>query len=73
MTHHTQPITLTLNGQEMTLSQPMSLQQALDQWGYQEMTFAVACNGDFVPRGTYSLKILKPQDDIEIVAPIQGG
>lgn len=73
MTDLSQRITLTLNGQKMTLSHPMSLQQALNLWGYQEMSFAVACNGDFVPRGSYLHMMIKPQDDIEIVAPIQGG
>lgn len=35
--------------------------------------FAVAINGDFVPRSTYSHVELKQGDVIDIVSPMQGG
>ena len=35
--------------------------------------FAVALNGEFVPRGDYQRQTVKEGDQIDIVAPIFGG
>lgn len=35
--------------------------------------FAVACNGEFVPRGSYAERSLQPGDVIDIVHPMAGG
>lgn len=64
---------LTINGQEHTFEAPLKLYDVLEQQGYVEMMIAVARNGTFVPKGTYSETDLIDGDEIEIVAPMQGG
>lgn len=38
-----------------------------------QSVFAVAINGEFVPRASYSKVRLKEGDTIDIVSPMQGG
>jgi sulfur carrier protein len=35
--------------------------------------YALALNGEFVPKSLYSATILKPKDKMEILSPFQGG
>lgn len=64
---------VTINGKAKTFAAPLDIQAALEQEGYRDMKVAVARNGDFVPRGNYAATVLQDGDDIEIVAPMQGG
>lgn len=66
-------INIFINGKITTLSQSMTLAQALAEKGFVQNGFAVACNGDFVSRSQYETWQLQSQDVIEIVAPMQGG
>lgn len=66
-------ITIMLNGQRETLSKPLSLESFIDQQGYRDMKVAVARNGMFVARNDYKTTHLNDGDDVEIVAPMQGG
>ena len=63
---------ILINGQSVTVSDDTSLTQALNQFGARP-PFAVAVNGDFVPRGQCDAKILNDGDSIELLSPIQGG
>ena len=66
-----QPI--TLNGEARALPHEQSLAEFLSAAGYNEGYFAVAINGDFVPRGLYSETQLKGGEALEILSPRQGG
>ena len=66
-------IVLSVNGEPKELPQPLTVAQALQQWGYSGDNIAVAVNGEFVPRSTYAEHALQAQDSVDIVAPIQGG
>jgi len=50
-----------------------TIQNLLDELGYEQQQFAIALNEDFVPRSHYATTHLTENDRIEIVAPMQGG
>ena len=58
---------LTLAGGELTIARFLKLQ------GYYGETFAVALNGNFVPRASYAEVPLAEGDSLDIVAPVVGG
>lgn len=66
-------IALTLNGQKIMLAHPYTVQHLLDVNGYAAMTVAVAVNGVFVPKAQHEINILTGGEEIDIVAPMQGG
>ena len=62
-----------INGQKKTLSDALNINQVLNSEGYKGMLVAVAQNGTFVPKGNYDQTKINDGDEIEIVAPMQGG
>lgn len=64
---------VTINGVPKTYPAPLSVQDALKQEGYADLKVAVARNGAFLPRGAYANTNIEDGDEIEIVAPMQGG
>lgn len=66
-------IELSVNNENKTLDSAMLLSDALQQWGYGESKIAVAINGEFVPRSTYTERELLNGDQIDIVKPVGGG
>ena len=66
-------IQLHVNGEPRELQKALTVQQALQQWGYSGDSIAVAINGEFVPRSRYEQQQLAERDKVDIVAPIQGG
>ncbi len=64
---------VTINGQKKTLNGALNINQVLDSEGYKDMLVAVAQNGTFVPKGNYGQAQLSDGDELEIVAPMQGG
>lgn len=65
-------MTITLNGQQQTLPHPQTISQLLAQQGFSK-GIAVAVNGAFVPRTAYADQVVNDGDEIEILAPMQGG
>lgn len=65
-------MSICVNGEETPLETPESVASLVSRWGY-EGRFAVALNGALVPRATYDQTLVRPGDDIEIVAPMRGG
>lgn len=63
---------ITLNGESHSISQT-DISSMLDENGYQGMLVAVAVNGTFVPRSEHATTKLNEGDEIDIVAPMQGG
>ncbi len=66
-------MTLTVNGDAVDYDGEATLTAFLESQERRAGTFAVAVNGEFVPRGKYAETRLTDGDDIEIVAPMQGG
>lgn len=65
---------LTVNGESIEYEGDAILMKLLEKLGYSlDQPIAVAINCEFVPRSEYSQYMIKEGDDIEIVAPMQGG
>lgn len=65
-------ITFTINGEKQALNEPVSIAALLERRG-QKAGVAVAINGEFIPKSQHASHILNDADEIEIVAPMQGG
>ena len=67
-------LALKVNGEDRQLEQTGSvLSDVLNELGYQGRHFAVAINGDFVPRSQYDSRQLMGGEDLEVLSPMQGG
>lgn len=66
-------INISLNNEPKKIAAQTLLSDALAQWGFGEIKIAVAINGEFVPRSTYSDRQLQEGDQIDIVKPVGGG
>jgi sulfur carrier protein len=66
-------IKITLNGQATTLPLSCPLETALTISGYTEGHFAVAVNKTFIPKSRHAHTLLQEGDQVEILAPMQGG
>ena len=64
---------IVINGEGVSLENATTLEAVLQQQGYGDMTVAAALNGHFVARSSYGATAIKDGDEIEIVAPMQGG
>lgn len=67
---------ILVNGEPISIPQALTLQAWLDQQladGQLREPFAIALNGEFLPRGRYSDVSLNPGDVLDIVAPVGGG
>ena len=64
---------IILNGEAMTLEQPMTLAELQTKLNFKAGEVAVAVNHNFVPRSKYDSFQIEDQQEIEIVAPMQGG
>ena len=66
-------IAVTLNGQTRKLKESLSLQTYLQELGVVEQAVAIAINGEVVPRSSYSVRILREGDAVEVVRMVGGG
>lgn len=66
-------MTISVNGEKKTFEvKSMSVQELLERLGYKE-GFAVALNMTFVLNTTYNETMIKDGDELDILAPVQGG
>jgi sulfur carrier protein len=65
-------MTIRLNGEATPLDAPETIAALVERLGYSGK-FAVALNGELVPQRTYGAAIVRPGDEVEIVAPMRGG
>ncbi|WP_250464615.1 sulfur carrier protein ThiS [Microbulbifer litoralis] len=63
---------IQVNG-EHKVSDTGDLAALLKELGYSGEAFAVAVNGDFVPRAQYTQRQLQHGDRLDVVAPVVGG
>ncbi len=64
---------ITLNGEIIRLENVTNISKLLSSQGYENKMVAIAVNGAFVPRSSYDTHVINDKDEIEIVAPMQGG
>ena len=63
---------ILVNGESRDV-ESASLSDALCELGYGDATVATALNGDFVPVSARADTALQAGDQLEVVAPMQGG
>jgi len=64
---------IILNGAAREVSAQADIAAALSELGFADAVVATALNGQFVPMGTRSAIVLAPGDQLEVLAPMQGG
>jgi sulfur carrier protein len=62
-----------INGHFRDLNEPKTIQSLLDELGYNNHFVAVALNQQCIPQQHYQDKLVKDQDEVEILAPMAGG
>ena len=71
--YNLRPMKITINGENRTLNEPISLKQLVSDLGLENKRLAIEVNQDIVPRGEYADTLLKENDKVEIVHAIGGG
>src|SRR5438045_2855382 len=66
-------LTFTVNGEERTLPEPLTVGQMLERLGYPRGRVAVEVNGEVVPRVCHDAHGLAGDDRVEIVTLVGGG
>jgi len=66
-------MTLSFNGEKREFTAPLSVSELLVALGYSTGAVAVALNGQFVPRSRHEATMLADGDQVDVVAPMQGG
>lgn len=66
-------IEILLNDTVTPVESSWMLSDALESWGYDSQTIAVALNDSFVPRQEYGKQSLSHEDRLEVVTPYAGG
>jgi sulfur carrier protein len=61
-----------VNGRAHPLAEPTTMASLLERLAPQP-PYAVARNGELVPRGSYTQCVVNPGDAIDIVQPVAGG
>ena len=64
---------LILNGEARTVPDDLTVEALLKHLGFAIQGRAVAVNQTFVPRTRHAAQKLKDGDEVEVVAPMQGG
>ncbi len=66
-------IEVIVNGIRTEVSSEMNVNEIIKELNYAQKGFALALNGTFVAISTYENTIIRDNDSIEILAPVQGG
>ena len=64
---------LFINGEEKHFDAVSNIQDVMQQTGMLERKAAVALNGGFISKTQYEHTTIKDGDQLEIIAPMQGG
>ncbi|CAG7603372.1 sulfur carrier protein ThiS [Candidatus Vallotia tarda] len=64
---------IQINNQPLSLPDEARLTDALVSFSATPLLYAIAINGEFVPRAQYSARALKQGDRIDIIKPVAGG
>ena len=66
-------IKVSVNGEIKEVSEHLNVNELIEELGYRTKGFAVAVNTTFVAIDTYASTVIKENDEIDILAPVQGG
>ena len=66
-------IEIIVNGTRTTIPNGLNVKEAVKALEYKGKGFALALNGTFVAVATYETTMVRDNDSIEILAPVQGG
>lgn len=68
-------ISISINNEQTELAESTSLQSLITEKlnSNKDTPFAVALNGEFVPKSQYSETLLNNGDQLDIVSPVGGG
>jgi len=66
-------IEVIVNGIRQEVSSEMNVKAIIKELNYKQEGFALALNGTFVAISTYESTMIRDNDSIEILAPVQGG
>ena len=66
-------IEVIVNGIRRNVSKEMNVREMIKELNYTQEGFALALNGTFVAIATYEITMVRDNDSIEILAPVQGG
>ena len=66
-------IEIIVNGTRKSIPNGLNVKEAIKALEYKGEGFALALNGTFVAISTYETTIVRDNDSIEILAPVQGG
>ena len=66
-------ISISVNNERRECEASLALAELLPAWGFECEKIAVAINGDFVPRSRYGSLHLNAGDQVDVLAPVQGG
>ncbi len=66
-------IEIIVNGTRTTIPNGLNIIEAIKALEYKGKGFALALNGTFVALSTYEITMVRDNDSIEILAPVQGG
>ncbi len=66
-------VQVKLNGEPRELPDRSTIAQAVAELTAAPSGVAAAVNGDVVPRGSWSLTVLRDGDQVEVVTAVQGG
>ena len=66
-------IEVIVNGIRRNVSKEMNVREIIKELNYTQEGFALALNGTFVAIATYETTMVRDNDSIEILAPVQGG
>jgi sulfur carrier protein len=64
---------ITVNGQPVSLPQPMTVEQVLDTVDVPPNYLAVEVNAEVVPREEYASRMVQSGDELEVVTLVGGG
>ncbi|MBK6618619.1 MAG: sulfur carrier protein ThiS [Nitrosomonas sp.] len=64
---------IVINGQSRCFDNVDNVQQLLESLSLQNKRIAVECNGEIIPRSTFSSRILTDGDQLEIIVAVGGG
>jgi len=66
-------IEIIVNGEKQNITFGINIKEMLKELNYTKEGFALALNGTFVAINAYESTIIKADDTVEILSPVQGG
>jgi sulfur carrier protein len=66
-------LTISLNGEKVSLPEPLTIIDLLAEKEYQNEKVALAINGSFVPRSQYGETIIHDNDEVDVIQAVGGG